>query len=380
MKIAIFTDSFYPQVNGVVTSILNSSGLLAENGHRIMIFTVKSNKKPKLHNNIVVKYFPSIPLITYTDYKISSPNFLITLHYLKRFNPDLIHIHTPFSMGINGILASKYLKLPLIGTYHTYIPEFLKYLPIPYVRQKNITKKFAKVYSRKIYNKCNLVLTPSLAMKKELIKTGVTKPISVLSNGIALDKFSCHAPLSEDSFNMVHFGRISFEKNIDIILDAFKIVLENLPYCKLTIVGKGPALKSLIQKAKSLQLNNKIHFTGYVSEDKLHNILCSSDLFVTASPIETQGLVILEAMAVGLPVIGPNSLAIPEAIKHGKNGFVFQNHNVSQFAEQILSILENQNLKKTFGENSRKYVSKYDLKLVVKKLEEIYHSITKGDI
>src|SRR3989344_8401772 len=167
MNIAIFTDSYSPQINGVVTQIKNMGKELKKRGHNVLIVAPSSNSRhgEEDENGVKVIYLPSIALPTYPDYRITHFTSSRVKKELKEFNADIIHVQTPFSVGWLGVRYGKRYKIPVIGTYHTLIPEFLMYLPIHFLKKTNFAKSLAWKYTKVFYNKCSLVTTPSNSMK-----------------------------------------------------------------------------------------------------------------------------------------------------------------------------------------------------------------------
>jgi len=374
MKIAFFTDTFVPQTNGVVTSILNSTDRLARNGHKIMIFSPKIGKGLNLHKNIKVVELKSFNLLPkYKEMEVRIPTFIKVLKNIRNFNPDVIHIHTPFGIGYEGFLCSKLLKKPLVGTYHTLLPDFLKHVSLAGLEKKEQTKNLTWKYSNLFYNRCDMVITPSNIIKKELKKHGLNSRIEVVSNGVDLNKFY-RKIIKNKKITILHVGRISYEKNVDVVLQAMKIVsLYNK--IKFIIVGGGPDLEKLKKYAEGINLD--VEFTGVIKNENLAGYYNKANIFVTASTIETEGIVILEAMACGLPIVGVNKLAIPEIVKNGKNGFVANENEPEDIAKYLIKLIKSKGLRNKLGRNSIKIARKYSLDNSVRKLENIYYSFLK---
>lgn len=428
MKIAIFTDTYYPKVDGIVTSIMNSTQELADKGHEIIIFAPKYKEKKSLksHQNIKVYRFFSFSLFSYEDVKIPIPNITQVIKMIKEFGPDIIHLHTPGTMGLLAIFCSKLYGIPSIGTYHTLLSEQITYLSLKRltkldkliekikskrtktkkVRKSNFerkledilkiesVRKFIDMVSFKktgkenlgkkmiwkvtcnFYNKCDLVTVPSKSIRNELRKYGVTAPIRVLSNGIDISIYSPKKNYHMGKiFKILHVGRISFEKNTDVLIRSLNLLSMERKNVFLTIVGEGPALQSLKNLAHSLGLENKINFTGCIFGKKLVRMYQKSDVFVTASTMETQGLVVLEAMACGLPVIGVKKYAIPDLVKHSINGYIAKPFNEDEIKEYLIRLVNNPTLIKKFGKKSAEIAKEHELGNVVKKWGSLYKKL-----
>ena len=196
MKIAVFTDSFPPLVNGVVTHILNTTSELAKN-NEIMIFAPKPKEEqmaqvPSFPPTVKVEYLTSVPAFIYEDARVGLAFLPILFSKINRFNPDVVHFHSPLTVGLNGIMAAKILKKPLVGTFHTYFmePEYLRIAGLDKIKldENRLLNSFLWKYSNFYYNQADTVICPSQITKKDLIKHGITQPIQVVSNGVAIKK------------------------------------------------------------------------------------------------------------------------------------------------------------------------------------------------
>jgi 1,2-diacylglycerol 3-alpha-glucosyltransferase len=186
-----------------------------------------------------------------------------------------------------------------------------------------------------------------------------------LNSFLPKEKYSAKAKL-------LHVGRMSFEKNIDIVIKSIDILRKEFPDIKLDIVGNGPSLKSLSLVTKKLDLERNVHFLGCIEHDKLNMIYKEHDIFITASTIETQGVVILEAMASGLPIVGVRRLAIPDLVKNDINGYVVEAFDEKDMAEKIKILYKNRNLREAFGKKSTELAKEHYVKDVIEKLERLY--------
>ena len=262
MRIAYFSDTFLPNVNGVVTSICNSSKMLAERGHKVMIFTrrPKDSSKPQLSNDISMVYFPRMGIELYPDFDFALPRVFKMFFALCRFRPEIIHIHTPGPIGVVAILFGKLLRIPIVNTYHTTLPDILGHIPLPNIEKNRVAKHATWTYTRRYYRRSSAVIAPSESTKKE-IEAQRLRNVVVISNGVDTAEFK-HAPIQHKEFQVLHVGRISYEKNIDVALNAFKLFSEKHT-AKLKIVGDGPDLEIL--KKLAVDLGIDVEFTGKVS-------------------------------------------------------------------------------------------------------------------
>jgi glycosyltransferase involved in cell wall biosynthesis len=342
---------------------------MARKGHKVLIFTSSPKKKSEvdLGKNIFIIRYKPINIIKYPDFHMAVPNPTI-LGKIIKFKPDIIHSHMPTFLGWQAVFCSKIFDIPVIGTYHTLLNDFLGYFPI--VCKFSRTKLMQEVtweYTRRYYNSCDIVTTPSVAMKHELVKHGINHIISI-SNGVDLNKFHPRN-IKKDGKTLLYIGRVGYEKNVDIVIKAFKLLLKKMPDAILVIAGSGPDIKKL----KAISSDTKsIKFLGPINHEDLPNVYSMADVFVTASTIETEGLVILEAMACGLPIIGVNMLAVPHIVKHGKNGFVAHPYDKKEIASYMEILLKNKELREKFGRNSLEIVKKFSLEKTIDQMEKVY--------
>ncbi len=386
MNIAIFSDTFFPQINGVCFSIKNLSLELVKRGHKIIVFAPSPGNidSKQTIEGIPTVYFSSFSLPSYKEYKIVLFAFEKAMKKAKEFQPDIVYCETPFMMGRLGKRIAKELNVPCVGTYHTLIPDFLMYLPLPIIKKLSITKKIAWHITNNFYEKCAIVSTPSEAMKNELKKNGLRADIRAISNGIDLalfkqtkegiEEFLKKNNIPKNAVKTVFFGRISFEKNIDILIKALKILNgRKEKRFVLLLVGNGPAAESLKKLAESLGQQENVFFTGALRDKALVSAVNAADFSVTASTIETQGLSILEGMACGLPAVAADYLAIPEAVKDNYNGFLFRAFDENDCAEKILRLaeLEPKEMER-FRENAKKTAAQHSMQSVAEQWEKVF--------
>lgn len=360
MNIAYVSDTYYPSVNGIVTSLSNSKRVLEKKGYKIIVLTSKFGNNEK--NDI--KVFRSANIFNYPDIKIAFPKKKEVFKVLNEFNPDVIHINMPSLLSLRAIQYAKKKKIRVIGTYHTLLPDFLGHIPIPMIfSNMRFMKKLTWRLSRWIYNKCDYVTTPSEIMKKRLEEKKI-KNVHAISNGVDTNKFK---KLKEGKKNrIIHVGRISYEKNVEVVLKAFDFVNAKIPDSELVIVGSGPDIEKMKNIAKNMISGNNIKFLGLVDHDELPEIYNSGSVFTTASTIETEGLVVLEAMACGLPIVGVDAMAVPSLVK--ENGFIVKPGDAREMGNKIIEALGN----KKMGEKSLKKAQEYSLDKSVDKMMKLY--------
>lgn len=321
MNIGIFTDTYYPHVNGVATSIKMLEQQLTKRGHKVFVFTT-SNPKVKESNPYVfrLKSMPFIFLPTYRLALFYPPKLLLMI---KKFKLDVIHTQTEFSIGIFGKIVSEFFKIPMVHTYHTMYEDYVHYIAKGHL----ITPKMAQKFSRIFCNRAKIVIAPTYKTEQSLLSYGVVRPITIIPTGLPLDKFKTKRQFNSEKFTILSLGRVAKEKSIDVVIKQMPNVLKFIPNAKLIIVGDGPYLSVLQNLVHDLNLAEHIEFTGEVEWDSIVEYYKLGDVFISASTSETQGLTYIEAMASGLPVVAKNDLSIKNLITHEKTGYVFDNPN-----------------------------------------------------
>jgi glycosyltransferase involved in cell wall biosynthesis len=380
MRIAIFTDSFWPQFNGVTISIWNTVETLANQGHQFLIFAPKPNPfppNPLHHRNVQLVWLPSHPLPTYPDYLIAYSFSHSAQKAFENFNPEVVHIHTPFFVAKKGIELARKNKIPVIGTFHTLISDFLDYVPIPKLKHSPIFKQITWAYTRHFYGKCDLITTPTQVLAEELGEHGF-RNVNVLTNAIDYDLFANTKVKKKKgkTTHLVYYSRVSFEKRIDVAVDALKLLRKKGIDTELHIVGEGPAKEPLKKQAKDLGISKWVHFDTFYPQKKLVKVVKPYHILVAPSPMETFGLYVVESMAMGLAVVGCNKRAIPIALGKNERGLLFENGNPTDCAEKIEKLIKNPTLQKKLSSKAKKWATQYGKKSIAKEWLKLYQSVS----
>ncbi len=385
MNIAIFTDTFFPQINGIVTATINLSKGLSDRGHRVFIICPKfKNYEEKFkYKNVNIIRISSVPAYFYEDFRFASVISPQLIRGMKKEKIDIIHFQTPMTLGFQAILISKILRVPLVGTFHTFFsdPQYLKHMNLDYRFVENISWGFAKAY----YNRCDLITAPSNETKKELIKNGFNEEIKVISNGIDFDQFDNSNKVKiKNKYNpdgdiLLFVGRVANEKNLFYLLECFKIVVDNKPKTKLLIVGDGPQRNEVKDKIEELNLSKNVIMTGMIPHEEFvrSSIFGASKLFITASKTENQPMTMLEAQANGLVCIGLNERGIKNLIKNNHNGYLVKLGDKKTFSKKILDLLKDNKLYTKLKKNTNEEIKKHSLDEITKIWEKEYTALIK---
>lgn len=387
MKIAYFTDTFLPQVNGVATALANQATELGARGHNVLIFTPKMDdiKRQKFTaKNVTVIHLPTIPGILYPEFKLGIFGLPKVVKYLVKFKPDIIHLHTPLTVGMDAIMAARFFKKPLVGTIHVYFAEsgYLRWLK--YRLAVKLVDKAVQRYLNFMFNQCDLILAPSKMLVKELNSKNLKKPISYLPNGVTVKQPKLLPAKAKNAIKnklglkekvILHFGRLSHEKNVDLLIKSFYLLAKKHQNVSLFIIGDGPTRKKLSTLVKKLKIEKEVIFTGFMEHQTLisSGILSVGDIFATASTMENNPMAVLEAMMFGLPIVGVKQAGLIELIS--SNGFLVKPGDIKEMAEKEEKILFDEKLSSQMRGKSLQLIKPYSVDKVVDQLLGLYHSL-----
>jgi 1,2-diacylglycerol 3-alpha-glucosyltransferase len=380
MKIAMFTDSYHPAVDGVVTAIDQYKEGLEKRGHKVYIFAPGDNELVKNQPDPRVYYLRSVKFHGYGKYRMAFPIAKI-YKKIRKLDIDVIHSQGAGFVGLKAVWAAYKLKYPMIFSFHTMVTETMHYVSnIKFIQ--NVIERLLYEYIRWYFLRCEIVTIPSNTAKNE-ITTKWPREIKntfVLSNGVDLNRFNPKNDGTEirkklgleDNKIVLHLGRIAQEKNLDTLIKSVPYVKEECSDCKFVIVGAGPAINYYKQMSRDLKLDQDIIFTGFVSDDLTPKYYACANAFATSSTFETQGIVLLEAMASGLPVAGANYRAIPELVKNGKNGYLFDAFDPQDCAKAIIKTLDKDS---KIQKQAYKTVEVHSIERVIDRLIKLYEEM-----
>ncbi len=345
MRIALFTETYLPHINGVVTHVKALRDGLTAMGHTVLVVTADSKTRKHYIKNDVL-YCPAYKASKrFYGFDLAMPVSRTRLRFLRDFHPDIIHVHNEFGIGLSGVGIAKLLRVPLVYTLHTMYDEYIYYVaPAPLVGMATrISHRYIRIFAKS----ANEVTGPSLKCQAYIQgETGVDKEVNVIPNPVELDAFSPDRVTEEDKRAFrekygirpeetiaVFVGRLGREKSADVLLDywAQEIVPEDR--LRLVIIGEGPELLNLQEQVKRLGIQETVVFTGRVEHEALPPYVASGDIYVTASLSDTNSISMLEGMAAGLPVLQRYDELNKDQIREGVNGFVF--HNAKEMASEL---------------------------------------------
>lgn len=334
MRIAIFTETYLPQINGVVTHIKILKEGLEALGHTVLIVTADS----KAHTHYLkdnVLHCPAHNLKRIYNLDLASPVSRTRLKYLREFRPDIIHVHNEFSIGLSGMAIAKILKVPLVYTLHTMYDDYIYYIaPKPLIP---LTKKLSHRYFRMFPQNAAVVTGPSKKCQEYTYEIGSDKKVEVIPNPVELDAFApqtstpqqraqireqYHIP--QDATVACFVGRLGREKSVDVLLRFWAQEMKPQDNMRLLIIGDGPEKEPLEQLAQQLGITDTVVFTGKVLHPDLPQYVHTCDIYVTASLSDTNSISMLEGMAGGLPVLQLYDELNADQVTDGVNGYMFR--------------------------------------------------------
>ncbi len=369
----MFTDTYLPSRDGVVTSILLTKRELERLGHQVFVFAPEPGKGEVREPGVF--YFRSISFKRYAGYRI--PIFPTNkCEILKRLEVDVIHTHGLLFMALRSMFAGRTLKKPVVVTFHTMVTDaakFYNFTPFP----DQMVQRLMWIYLKRVLQRSEVVIAPTEAIKKELITSAPRmRRIEVIPTGVDSTRF--HPGLDgtrvrkkydlQDKKIVLHVGRIAWEKNLDLVLKGFEMLAKRDRDVRLMIVGTGPAKEHYEAMAEELGMKDLITFTGFLPDDQLPEYYAACDVLTLASKFETQGLVGLEAMAIGKPVVGINFRAVAELIDDGVNGYRFEENPESWMGATEMALAT----AKEMGSKAIEHASRFSLADETDRLVELY--------
>lgn len=385
MNIALFTDTYYPEINGVATSVLTLKNELEKVGHNVYVFTTTTPNSPEFEHNVF--RVPSLPFVLMSERRVGLFYVPKLAGTIKKLNLDVIHTHTEFSLGIFGRIMAKELDLPLVHTYHTIYEDYTHYITKLKGLDKG-AKAFVRGYTKYCCNTVQVVIAPTEKVKDLLTNYSVYRHIEVIPTGIDLKKFDDENWSEEEILSVrrylginktdkviLYLGRISKEKNLEEVINPMPEFMSMHKDCKFVIVGNGPDKSHLEKVVESLDCKEQIIFAGEQPWDIIGKYYKIADVFVSASQSETQGLTYIEAMASGLPVVAKYDRCLDGILINGENGYFF--HTKEEFISGIEQVLYEMDTK-SYAEKSKSIVKVFSNESFAKRLEEVYKNILEG--
>lgn len=381
MKIGLFTDTYTPDINGVVSSVVTLQNELEAQGHEVFVITSHKSLLHSVREGNVFR-MPGLELKWLYGYILSTPYHFTVKAEIEKLNLDVIHVHTEFGVGIFGRIVAKTLNIPVVCTYHTMYEDYTNYINRLNIElMEPVSKKFMIRFSKFMCNSVANIISPSEKTRETLKGYHIKRPIHIIPTGLNLDAFKPDNidmqvvenikqkyNIKQDNIIITYLGRIAKEKSIDFLIEGFKEVTNK--NVKLMIVGAGPAEEELKQLVKSYQLSDNVIFVGKVNREDVPNYYAASDAFASASTSETQGMTYIEALASGLSVFACKDECVEELVYEDKTGYYMD--TPAEFASKVDAFATKENAKERMKDDCIAVVQKYDVHQFVHNVVQVY--------
>lgn len=346
MNIGLFTDTYFPQVSGVATSIKTLRDELIAQGHHVYIFTSSDPRATDSPEDGIYR-FPSVPFVSFKDRRIAFTGWLKVLRIARKLDLDIVHNQTEFSLGVMGKMVAKELGIPCIHTYHTMYQDYLHYIANGRVLKPKDVARLAHLYLKNMAG----VIAPSERVLDTLESYHVESPIRVIPTGVNLRVYRLRDTPEQkllmrqkygyngDTPVLLSLSRLAFEKNIQELIASMPDVLAKEPTAQLLIVGDGPARQSLERQVREMDLHDHVTFAGQISNDEVPHYYQIADVFVSASDSESQGLTYDESLASDVPIVVRRSEYTDQLIDDPGIGMSFQKR--ADLVKGILHYIQN---------------------------------------
>jgi 1,2-diacylglycerol 3-alpha-glucosyltransferase len=383
MRILMISDVYFPRINGVSTSIQTFRRGLHAAGHETFLIAPEYPAGRSDHEEGILRV-PSRYLPRDPEDRAMKLGAIRALHpQLARLEPDLVHIQTPFIAHYQGTALARALRVPVIESYHTYFEEYLHhYVPLmPRAVMRFVARRFT-------VSQCNVLdalVVPSRAMEQALLDYGVSCPMHIIPTGMEMERFAggdgqrfrAQLGIRPGQPVLVHVGRIAHEKNIDFLFRMFALVVRTKPDAVFVVAGEGPALSSCKAYVRSLGLEPHVRFVGYLSREReLLDCYRAGDLFVFSSKTETQGLVLLESMALGVPVVSTAHMGTADIVNPQRGAHVAPDDE-GEFASIVVRLLDDPQRRAAMSAEARAYAATWSAAAMADRLAGLYGGVVE---
>ena len=384
MRALFISDVYFPRVNGVSTSIRTFRADLGNCGVETHLVAPSYFTEPAEQDwNVVRVPSAGVPRDP-EDRRMRWADLTRALEAFKRDRIDLVHIHTPFIAHYAATRFARAAGVPCVATYHTFFEEYLHhYVP---VMPRRLGRTLARAFTRSQCRDVQALVAPSEPMRDALLQYGVETPIHVVPTGLPADRFRQGdglrfrklAGLQAERPLLIYVGRVAHEKNIGFLVRTFDEVRKRMPSAMFVIAGEGPAQSALRAQVQELKLQDDVKFVGYLDRDSsLLDCYAAADVFVFASRTETQGLVLLEAMAQGSPLVSLAELGAKSILTPGCGALIVR-ENVDEFASAVIRVLSDTDLKRSLSDEARAHAQKWSSLSMAKQLAELYSTVVES--
>ena len=380
MHVVMMTNTYLPHVGGVARSVESFSASLRELGHNVMVVAPEFPDMPASETDVV--RVPAIQRFNGSDFSVRLPVPGLLTDPLDRFHPDIIHAHHPFLLGDTALRVAAGRGVPLIFTHHTLYEEYTHYVS----SESDALKRFVVDLSTGYANLCDHVIAPSQSVAAMLQQRGVTSPITVVPTGVDVDRFGKRSGkkfrqsqgIPENAFVVGHIGRLAPEKNLMFLTEAVAEFLKARPEAWFLVAGSGPLEEAMKAHFGEAGVLDRVRFPGILKGNDLVNAYGAMDVFAFASQSETQGIVLVEAMAAGAPVVAVDANGVREVVADGVNGRKLSIQDKDLFGSALAWIADMPpEGRKTLSRNARRTARGMSIANSAQRLASVYGSVIK---
>jgi glycosyltransferase involved in cell wall biosynthesis len=376
MRIGQFTESFRPVINGVAVAVDLLSEELLHRRHSVEIFAPRFPGYQDVPGEIPVRRFASYFWPRNPDYPLAFPASPTNFLEFRSGGFDMVHTHSPFALGQMGRRWARQLRIPVVTTYHTLYVEYSHYanvVPEPVMRM--VLRRLSRNYC----NACDAVAVPTAPIRDVLQEYGVRIPITVIPTGLRLGPKPVLDPefprkalgIPADALVVLYGGRLAREKNLELLFEGFGRVAREVPSAWLLIAGSGPSERDALRLAEKTGAANRIAFAGFVPPERMSAVFAAADVFAFASLTDTQGLVLTEAKAAGVPAVSVNAYGPSAVVTDGVDGFLTPN-DPAAFAGALRQILQDSDLRAQMSAAAEQEAKRFSIQATTEAYEQLY--------
>lgn len=374
-RVVMFTNTFSPMVGGLERSVADAHRYLNSNGHFCRVVT-PGFRGAKTSGAGILRV-PALTGVGEQDFSVPLPAINRLECWMEAIEPQVVHAHQPFLLGDTAWQVAQLRRIPLVFTHHTLYERYAHYLPLEEDRARRLLIELTTQYA----NRCQLIIAPTVSVRSLLLERGITTPIEVSPSGIDLGLYSNgsrirgrnHLGLSPEDAVVGHLGRISQEKNMDFLTDAMIRVLLARPRTKWLLVGNGDALAAIRQRFTDAGLGNRLLTPGVMEGSAIADAYSAMDVFAFASKTDTQGLVLAEAMAAGVPIVALDAPGTRDCVTDGHAGRLLPaTADACQFADAVVSLFDDHTRRQLWANHAREVSLQYDIQHCTQRLVALY--------
>ncbi len=375
MRILMMTNTYEPVIGGIEQSIHSFSEEFRRQGHKVAI-VAPTFEGMREHEKDVIR-IPAIQNFLRDDVSLTLPIPIFLSHFMKEFQPDIIHSHHFFGVGDTALRLARKYHIPLVFTHHIMLDQYADFFPIHNERVKRFVLRLATGYA----NLTDAVIAPSHAVSEILHRDGVKKPIHIIPTGVDVKRFAegngkefrKKRNISENAFVLGFVGRLNPEKNLEFLARAASRFLKQNRKAHCLMIGEGPLKETIKDIFTEFGVEDRLHCTGALHGQDLVNAYHATDLFIFSSHSETQGIVLIESMSCGTPVAVIDAPAVRELVKDGKNGRLIAVEDEEQFVAALNWFTElNKSEWQNIQENAQATAAELSIEKCAERLLDVY--------